>query len=199
MDEAHRELAIVLGDVSGKGMKAAMNALMTNGMIYSELTMNSSLKDVMELVNIPVYRKTDRNTFTAMCLLSLNEESRKLTFVNAGLNEPLMIASGNGNEITLLQSNGSRLPLGALPDNRYDETHVQLKSGDVLLFFTDGIIEAKNSRKFYGYDSLQACLKNMDLNMTAREIRDGIIQDVERFVGANDQHDDITLIVIKVR
>ncbi len=199
MDEQRSELAILLGDVSGKGMKAAMNALMTNGMIYSELTMNSSLKAVMELVNIPVYRKTDRNTFTAMCLLTLNEQSRTLTFVNAGLNEPVLISARNGNDITLLKSNGSRLPLGALPENDYAETTVSLNSGDVLLFFTDGIIEAKNSRGFYGYEGLKSCLRDLDLNRPADDIRDAVVRDVERFVGAHDQHDDITLIVIKVR
>ena len=199
MDASHNELAIVLGDVSGKGMKAAMNALMTNGMIYSELTMNTSLQSVMELVNLPVYQKTDKNTFTAVCLLTLNENDRTLTFVNAGLNEPIHIASGNGNDITLLKSNGSRLPLGATPDNTYEETTVPLNEGDVLLFFTDGIVEAKNNREFYGYESLSDCLRNMDLDASASSIRDNIIQDVERFAGFSDQHDDITLIVIKVR
>lgn len=199
MDEDRNELAILVGDVSGKGMKAAMNALMANGMIYSELTMNSSLREVMELVNIPVYRKTDRNTFTAMCLLTLNEDTRTLTFVNAGLNEPVLISGSRGNDIKLLKSNGSRLPLGALPENDYAETTVSLESGNVLLFFTDGIIEARNSKQFYGYEGLTACLKTVDLNRTADDIRNMIIRDVERFVGANDQHDDITLIVIKVR
>ena len=103
------------------------------------------------------------------------------------------------NQFTRLKGQGSRVPIGVLPENTYEETTMQLEADDLLLFFTDGIIEARNGSGFYGYESLLAFVKSMDRSVSALKIRDAIIRDIEKHVGSHHQHDDITLIVIKVR
>ncbi len=197
LDGPGRRLCIAVGDVSGKAMKAAMTAVMSNGMIYSGAQNFHSIKDILSFVNQSVYQKTDRNMFTALCLAAINLSAKTLTFANAGLNEPLLKRNG---QVTALKSVGCKYPLGIVQKNCYDERTVALQSGDLLLFYTDGIPEERNSAKeFYGYERLIRLVEKLnDDQMTAREIKDRIVLDVKNFSRGTPQHDDMTVVVVKV-
>lgn len=197
MDHQHRKFVIAIGDVSGKAMKAAMTAVMSSGMLYSKIYGSDSVKDVMTEMNNPLYEKIDRRMFTALCLAALDISEKEFVFVNAGLNEPLL---KSGEQVTPLESTGPRLPLGAAPNNRYQETSIQLKTGDVLVLYTDGITEAMNSEEsFYGCGALRNLLLRMDtLALTAAQIKFAILDDVRKFAGNTPQHDDMTVVVIKL-
>jgi sigma-B regulation protein RsbU (phosphoserine phosphatase) len=82
----------------------------------------------------------------------------------------------------------------------YQEAVFRVASGDVLLLQTDGIVEAQNQAKeFYGEERVQSLLRSLTVeSLTSREIRDALLADVHRFVGAASQHDDMTVVVVKI-
>ncbi len=197
MDHEQSLFGIAIGDVSGKAMKAAMTAVMSSGMLYSKIDCYTSVQDIMTQINRPLFLKTDRRMFTALCLASIDIEKREMTFSNAGLSQPLL---KTGRTSGYVESVGPRFPLGSFIDNSYQETRMQLKQGDVVVFFTDGIPEAQNfSGEFYGYDTLKNLLDDMDtVSEPAVRIKERIIEDVKRFAGSAPQHDDMTVVVLKV-
>lgn len=197
MNEEKTRFGIAIGDVSGKAMKSAMTAVMTSGMIYLEADCTPSVKEIMIRVNRPLYFKTDRRVFTALCLACLDLETIELSFTNAGLNEPLLKSGGY---VRRLKGTGNRLPLGVKKDTIYHEQRYKLEKGDVLVFFTDGLSEAKNPvDAFYGTQRLEQLLIRMDTQpLGAKEIKSGIIEDINRFAEGESQYDDMTVVVVKV-
>jgi ligand-binding sensor domain-containing protein len=197
MNLERTKFGIAIGDVSGKAMKSAMTAVMTSGMIYLEADEAVSVKEIMRRVNRPLYFKTEKKVFTALCLASFNIGSSDITFSNAGLSTPLLISGGN---VSRLEGKGNKLPLGVKQDTVYLEKKQALKPGDVIVFFTDGIPESKNNRsEFYGNHRLESLLDRLDIsNLTAGEIKTQIINDVKRFSQGAPQHDDMTVVVVKL-
>ncbi|MCK5056902.1 MAG: SpoIIE family protein phosphatase [Candidatus Aminicenantes bacterium] len=189
--------AIAIGDVSGKAMKSAMTAVMTNGMIFLTTYESSSIKEIMRRINRPLYLKTGKKVFTALCLTLLDTGTRVMTFANAGLNAPLLKSAGR---VTHLKGTGNKLPLGVRINSEYMETKQPLQPGDVVLLFTDGITEARNPLKeFYGQSRLKTLLEKMDVSiLSARQIKEKIIADVNHFSQGAAQHDDIAVVVVKV-
>jgi len=135
--------------------------------------------------------------FTAVCLVSLDVTRRELTFANAGLNKPLLRSSSG---VSLLEPTGTTHPLGMLPVSEYHERSVHLTPGDVLVLHTDGILEAQDrNRNMYGEERLMSLLGLLPLSSaSARTIRDAILDDVQKFTATAPQHDDMTVVVVKV-
>ncbi|MCP4153257.1 MAG: PP2C family protein-serine/threonine phosphatase [bacterium] len=188
------KLGIAVGDVSGKAMKSAMTAALTSGMIFSQAF--DSVKEIMTRVNHSLYHKTAKRVFTALCLMSVDLVEKEIVFTNAGLNDPMIKSSGL---VAPLKGTGSKLPLGIRRASDYVETRAALKRGDVVVIFSDGVSEAKSMEdEFYGVRRLEGLLEGMNAaDLSAREIKDRIIGDVEYFAEKTQQHDDITVVVIK--
>ncbi len=197
MENGHHHFAILIGDVSGKAMRAAMTAVMASGIVYAETRGGRCASEILSRSNALLYPRTDRRSFTALCLVILHPQSREMRFTNAGLLEPLL---KSGDQLQMLKSAGSPHPLGLLPESRYEETIVQLKPGDVLILQTDGLLDTMNhSQHFYGEERLHQLLREMDMAlMSARDIRDAILADVQSFCGTAHRFDDMTVIVVKV-
>jgi serine phosphatase RsbU (regulator of sigma subunit) len=192
-----RRLCIVVADVAGKGMRAAMNAVMSDGMVFSRSRQAGSVEEIMDNLNRSVYHKVDRRMFTALCLMVLDPASRTLTFSNAGLCEPLHRSRAGA---AYLPSPGSHLPLGVRDDARYQSASVALTDGDVVVLFTDGVPEAQNrDGELYGYDAPQRVLAAIDTTRrTAEDILQLLIDDVERFRSGAAASDDMAIVVISV-
>lgn len=198
LDEQQARFGIAIGDVSGKAMKAAMTAVMSSGMLYSKVNCAGNIKDIMTEMNKPLFRKTDKRMFTALCLASLDVYSKEFIFSNAGLSEPLLKTRES---VSFVEGMGSRLPLGSFPSSQYQETALRLNPGDVVVLFTDGIAEAQNTAgEFYGYRTLKELVAVMETSgMSAADIKFSIIDAVKQFSGSAPQHDDMTVVVIKIR
>lgn len=197
LDKEKSKFGIAVGDVAGKAMEAAMIAVMSNGMIYVKADEVCCPRDVMTRLNYSIYQKTDEMMFTALCFASIDIRSKKMVFANAGLNNPLIKSDDHVSEI---ESSGLTLPLGAFLDTQYQETEVQLKANNVVVFYTDGIPSARNrTKEFYDDYRLKDLMKGMKASKkTAREIKESIITDVKSFTGNTKQCDDITVVVVKV-
>jgi sigma-B regulation protein RsbU (phosphoserine phosphatase) len=197
LDGKNHRFGIVVGDVSGKGMRAAMTAVMSCGMIRSAAHEEESVGDVLSQINYPLYGKTEKDVFIAACLACFDRATKKLTFTNAGLIKPLL---KSGDCVSNLGVNGATYPLGMISDVTYQENSIQLRSGDLLVFLTDGIPEAQNrTKEFYGDERLKSLVSDLNTHdLSASRIKDVIIEDVMRFSGVNPQHDDMTIVVVKI-
>ena len=195
LDRKRTKLGIAVADVSGKAMKAAITAVMTSGMIYREAGGNQSPKTILRNMNRPMYTKLDSRMFTALSFAVIDTRKKELRFSNAGQSYPLL---KRGKEVRSLEVKGARLPLGVKEDVTYEEMAVKLKKGDTLIFYTDGIPEAKDAKdEFYGFERLKSLMENLG-GLLAKEMRDRILSEVKSFTGNAPQHDDMTVVVVRV-
>ena len=196
LEDEPPQLCVAVADVAGKGMRAAMNAVMSDGMVFSRARQGGSVEEIMGSLNRSLFRKVERRMFTAMCLVFLEPKALRLTFANAGLCEPLLRSH---HEVRYLSSTGSRFPLGVIRDAAYESTSVQLAKGDIVVFFTDGVPEARNREsRLYGYNAPRDLVAGLETDdLTAAEIVDILIDDVRRFCNGADQNDDMAVVVIK--
>jgi serine phosphatase RsbU (regulator of sigma subunit) len=196
LDNENTRLGIAVADVSGKAMKAAITAVMTSGMVYREAGANETPKTILRKINRPMYFKTDKRIFTAMSFAVIDIRTKRMTFSNAGQMQPLLKRNG---QIQTLRVEGARLPLGMTEDVEYNEMTVNLESGDIVLFYTDGIPEAMNEKdEMFGFDRLEAVVRENPADLTARQISGTIMQKVAEFAGSARQHDDMTVVVVRI-
>lgn len=196
LEEARESFGIAVGDVSGKAMKAAMTAVLSHGVLFSQSTASDSLKDLMHRLNHTLYHKTEKSIFLVICLLALRRGSRELVFCNAGLPLPLLKSGGTVKQLEQPPS----MPLGAQPQHQVQESRITLSAGDVLLVFSDGLTEAWNrQREFYGTHRLAKALAALDTSdLSAGEIADQLVAGIKAFSKHMEQHDDMNLVVLKV-
>jgi serine phosphatase RsbU (regulator of sigma subunit) len=192
-----RRLCVVVGDVAGKGMSAAMNAVMSDGMVFSRARQGGSVEEVLCSLNSSVYHKVGERMFTALCLVVLDPETCNLTFANAGLCEPLHKTAGSTD---YLESPGARFPLGAVRNAVFESRTLSLAPGDVVVLFSDGVPEARNrAGELYGYDAPRELIARLDTSgLDAEQIKDAILEDVYRCCGSGRLSDDMAVVVIKV-
>jgi serine phosphatase RsbU (regulator of sigma subunit) len=191
-----RRLGVVVGDVAGKAMSAAMNAVMSDGMVFSRARQAGSVEEIMCSLNLSIHHKVGERMFTALCLVFLDPATRELTFTNAGLCEPL---HRSDDSTEYLSSPGDRFPLGVIRDAVYESRSLRLAPEDVLVMFTDGVPEARNrAGEQYGYDAPRDLLARLDTSaLTAEQIKDAIVSDVYRCCGGSRLSDDMAIVVIK--
>lgn len=192
-----KKLNVAVGDVSGKAMNSAMTAVMTSGMVHSKASDTTSVSEIMTHLNQMVHLKTSKNVFTALCLSSFDIKKQQMVFTNAGLPEPVLKRE---NSTSFLKSEGSRLPLGAAKETQYNERKLALKKGDTIVFYTDGVTEALSpDGQYYGTMNLANLLVESVANhLSSKEVVKAIVDDVLNFSEGVAQHDDITVVVVKI-
>ncbi|WP_240894706.1 GAF domain-containing SpoIIE family protein phosphatase [Fodinibius halophilus] len=190
------ELLFAIGDVTGKGIPAALLMANLQAMLHVLLPIDISLSKASAQINDIIHQNTPSNKFITFFWGIFNPDNREFRFVNAGHNPPIWLKKGK-EESEELQEGG--LILGAMPTMApYEEQTIQLSEKDVLVFYTDGVTEAMNEDETeeFGEERLLNCIKENRFQ-SAAEIQEGIIEEVERF-SHDVQYDDITLIVLKV-
>ncbi len=194
-----RQIGIAIGDVSGKGVPAAIYMTLTKGILQSHAEDNVSPKTVLSKVNSLMYRTIDRNSFVSMFYAILDPEKKIIRFARAG-QCPVIVTQGAGKQDMLLTPKGMALGLemGKVFDAVLEEQEVQLHAGEVLVFYTDGFTEAMTeSGDEFGEQRLTTSLAH-HRHKSATEIIKGICIDVEKFTNGHPQHDDMTMVVVKV-
>jgi len=196
---SQNKLGVAIGDVSGKGVPAAIYMTLTKGILQSHADENISPKIVLNKVNKLLYRNIERNSFVSMFYAILDTKEFTLTFARAGHNPGIMINQRDG-QSRLLTTDGIALGLeeGTVFDNTLKEQTIKLNRGDTFIFYTDGFTEAMNTNlEEYGDDAfLEIISKNRHLS--AAELTKKIVEEIEAFTSEAQQHDDITIVIIKV-
>ncbi|MDR8392053.1 SpoIIE family protein phosphatase [Aliifodinibius sp. S!AR15-10] len=186
-----------IGDVTGKGVPAALLMANLQAMLHVLLPIEITLGEATNQINDIMYHNTPSDKFITFFWGKYYNQNKSFKFVNAGHNPPIWLKNGE-NKAEELEEGG--LILGAMPTmTPYKEQKISLSSGDILVFFTDGVTEAFNPDQSEEYDEkrLTECIRR-NRDRTAKEIQDAIIDDVNVFT-QETQYDDITLIVIKVK
>ncbi len=196
---APRQFAIIIGDVSGKGTSAAFNMSQMKGIFHSLVQLNPSPKDFLIKANVALSHCLEKNHFITTSYFILNTEAKKITYSRAG-HCPTLFFDANKNKSEYLNIEG--MGLGILRNNSYKkyvhEKELSYEKGDLLLLFTDGIVEAKNSNnEEYGYERLQNVVDS-NHHLHAQELQEKIIQELYDYVGHETlPDDDYSLLVIK--
>ncbi|MGB6033534.1 MAG: PP2C family protein-serine/threonine phosphatase, partial [Bacteroidota bacterium] len=192
-------LGIAIGDVSGKGVPAAIYMTLTKGILQSHAEETVSPKTVLSKVNSLMYRTIERNSFVSMFYAILKIRDRVITFARAG-QCPLILTQEPGRPGTFLSPPGMALGLemGKVFDSVLEEQSVHLSVGEVLVFYTDGFTEAMNEdEEEFGEERLVGSIARHRDQPAASIIRD-ICSEVSAFAGTRAQHDDMTMVVIKI-
>lgn len=192
----HGRLGFALGDVSGKGTAAALYASLAIGTVR-EIVVNHACEPacMLALLNQRLLGARLDSRFIAMLFAIYDASTRKLTLANAGGPYPLLVRNGQVQAIRL-----EGVPLGLIPDTQYDETTIDLETGDVVLFASDGILESANAaQEEFGPVRLAALLSAISQGDSAREIAEQILAATDGHSGAGiAPHDDRTLVVLRV-
>ncbi len=192
---APKALTMVVVDVSGKAMRAAMPAIFTSGLLLSRMKDDAPDRILTE-VNEPIFVRTDKRTFITCAMAQYNFETRMISVVNAGHCKPIIKRNGVAD---FIQTPEPRLPLGFKPDTEYHAQEFKLKKGDVFLLYSDGLPEAANERgERFGFDEVPRLLERIHTeNLSSNEIAQEIKRTVQKF--SNYQlADDTTVICLKV-
>ena len=190
---ANGRTAIAVADAAGKGLRGAMNAVLTNGMLHEVARFKSGADVILTGLNAGLVPRMYGPNFVALNLAILNESEKCIDYANGGQPYPIL---KRGTEIFELE-NGD-LPLGSMKSIRYESITFDLAEGDVLIFHSDGLIEALNSEEeMYGDERLKVSVSQIPNECTAEEVIQNIVEDVHKFVEEAEQYDDLTLVVIK--
>jgi serine phosphatase RsbU (regulator of sigma subunit) len=197
MEDGGKRLGIVVGDVSGKAVSGAL-VMAASRSIFRVLTeTNESVEQVMNRANTRLQRDVKKGMFVALLYAVLDPKERRLTFSNAGQVQPILCSPAKPKP-GYIDSEGDKFPLGIVKDCHYEETRVSLKQGDVLVFSTDGIVEAINAKgELYGFERFLTSIEEGHA-LKAHELLEKIINDVMLYAGNVEQHDDLTAVVVKV-
>jgi serine phosphatase RsbU (regulator of sigma subunit) len=145
-------LSLIIADVSGKGVAAAVVAAILQGMLYSHLARDSSLPEMIAVVNRFLCDKVGGQKFATLVVARLAANG-ELELINCGHVRPIIIS---GNTARCVEE--GNLPVGMIPVVHFQATRVQLNPGERLLLVTDGVTEAENEKgEFFGTDRLEAC------------------------------------------
>jgi sigma-B regulation protein RsbU (phosphoserine phosphatase) len=192
------ELGIAIGDVSGKGISAALLMAALRAYLHGQtLHRVTDLADVMVNLNRLVYESSSANRYATFFYAQYDASTRVLDYVNAGHNPPSIFRTRNDRHDVLRLETGGPV-IGLMPDCTYSQGRVTLEEGDVLVLFTDGISEAMNAAgEEWGEERLtQVVVANPAL--PARELIELITRTSNEFVAGAAQYDDMTLITARV-
>ncbi|MGA8430859.1 MAG: SpoIIE family protein phosphatase [Candidatus Sulfotelmatobacter sp.] len=177
-------LAVVLADVSGKGVSAALLASTLQGMIYSHLSAGMPLLEVVTAVNRFFTEKLVGEKYATVLLARLRRDG-DLEYVNCGHVQPLLVCGGE-----VMRPPHGNVPVGLLPDATFESARCQMKSGDRFIIVTDGVTEAENPMGDFFEDS------RLELAAAKTPTLEGIFSAVTEFCAGNPLNDDCTVVEV---
>ena len=190
--------AIAIGDISGKGIGASLVMASLQASLRGQVIhFKDDLAGLMKQINSLVYEASTSNRYATFFYAQYDPNTRKLSYVNAGHNPPFLIRKSG--EVLKLEEGGA--VVGMLPSAfvNYDQGEVELQPDDTLVGFTDGISEAMNpAEEEWGEDAMLAELKEIT-GKSSEEILHHIVAEADKFAAGAKQHDDMTMIVIRVQ
>jgi sigma-B regulation protein RsbU (phosphoserine phosphatase) len=190
---ADARVGLAVGDASGHGIAAAMVMASVRGALRTIVAEELALPELMRRLNEALFAITRSHQFMSLCYAVFEPGTRRLTYVNAGHPLPLLLRHGS---ITPLGSHG--LLVGVLRETEYGSSTLELQAGDTVVFYTDGISEARCGREqMFRADGIASALLAAQ-NGTADEILRAIWNRVEHHLNGAEADDDRTLVVLKI-
>jgi sigma-B regulation protein RsbU (phosphoserine phosphatase) len=188
-------IRIVIGDVMGKGIPAAMLMILTRGAFRSASATAKSPGETLTAMNQALYEDLRAlSSFVTVFCADWNPATNLFTYANAGHTQPLLV-KGNQSVSEIPKNNG--VMLGGLPGQTYGENQIELEANDAVFFYTDGIIEAENKQgeQFTRQRLIDLLLKHGDKNVN--QLEQTVVDAIQDFTEDLPQKDDITMVIIK--
>jgi sigma-B regulation protein RsbU (phosphoserine phosphatase) len=187
-------VAMLVGDVSGKGVGAALLMANIQASLRTRFALGQELSAIAEAIDRDIEANSPGPVYATLFMAILDPTSRHMRYVNAGHN-PQFILRGDG---SLEKMTSTGLPVGMLAGHGYREREVQLAPGDLLFFYTDGCVEMENEMgEMFGSERLESLVA-----ASACDSADQVLAKVERAIsdyrGHRDQYDDATMMAVKV-
>jgi phosphoserine phosphatase RsbU/P len=192
----HNRICLVIGDVAGKGIPSSIVMVMIRSILHLITSAQKDIATIINWVNRGITGRIDMDHFATLSLIFYDTESGTLEYTNAG-HQPLMIYRKETGTVSTIKLKG--VPIGVERTTQYERVSLAVAKDDIVILYTDGVIEAMNREgRQYGAASLaRAIEKNADL--TAKEIANKVKMDIQDFMGSARQHDDQTLLLMKVK
>jgi serine phosphatase RsbU (regulator of sigma subunit) len=190
---SEERLGVVVGDATGKGVPAALVMSTTCGMLQhaAQALESTSPGEVLEGVNETLFARIPANMFVTCFYAILDPESGSLSYANAGHDLPYLWHGGAAEE---LRARG--MPLGLMPSMSYEEKELELKAGEGVFFYSDGLVEAHDPKgEMFGFPKLRALVAEYG---EERSLGEALLEELYSFVGEGwEQEDDITLLTLR--
>jgi sigma-B regulation protein RsbU (phosphoserine phosphatase) len=187
-------LGIVIGDVSGKGAPAAIYAALVSGILRSHAPIEPAPSEMLSAVNLSLAERRIEAQFVSLIYAVWDDEHRTLTVANSGLPRPVYVHDGK-NEV--IEATG--LPLGLFDEAEYDEFKFRMKPGDMFVFFSDGILDARNRKgELFGRGRVEQIIGRCD-DQSADCVVDSLFKAVAEHSAGVETFDDQTVVAIRVR
>ena len=189
-------LGVVVGDVSGKSIQAAMLMADAHSVVRSKGSDHQSPAKVMRETNRLLYDDVPTGSFVALSYALLAPQEGNIYLSSGGQVAPFLVPA-NGQPIHLVETAGARLPLGVLPDTYYEEMGLSLAPGDLLVFHSDGLIEQHNRQgNILGFEGVIAILEDLR-GQPPQIVLETLLHAADYFADGLGPHDDITLVVLQ--
>ncbi|MGI4981188.1 MAG: PP2C family protein-serine/threonine phosphatase, partial [Janthinobacterium lividum] len=191
-------VAIALGDVSGKAAPAALYAALVSGILRSLAAQRLSPAAMLASLNQQLQERKLDSQYVTMLFAVWNDPLRTLSIANAGSVQPMLVSqTPEGGKARTIKAEG--FPLGLFPNVEYEEFTLSTQPGDLLVFFSDGIVDADNAAgDMFGDERLCATLERLR-NPEAEDAISSVLGEVAKFQGGKEHFDDETLVVLRVR
>ena len=188
-------VGLAIGDVSGKGISAALMMTVVLSLTRSGNYSTEQLKTIVSKINVALCRQNGNSMFTTYFIGMLNIPKRELTFCNAGHSFPYLIRNGE-----LFEVRGTHgMALGVMDDQVYKTGRLVMNPDDALILFTDGITDAENQAgDFFGKNRFESALM-ASKDLSAIEINKTIYQQLKQFTAGHKRSDDLTLLTIRYK
>ena len=189
-----KKVYFCVGDVSGKGVPAALFMSVTKALLSRSLDQTRQTKDIMEKVNRELSSNNENCMFVTLAVAIADLATGELLLTNGGHNPPY-IKKQSGELVCLEEIQGPLV--GAFEDAAFGQQSVSMAPGDTLIFYTDGVTESQNLKEeFYGEERLEALLNKQEFPAPENMVK-AIFRNVLRFIGRAQQFDDITLLAFQ--
>ncbi len=199
IDLGEERLGVAIGDVSGKGTQAAFFMTLMKGFLNALAHVSISPSRVLEQVNRLFYENVERGVFISMVYGIFDTRKNTLSLARAGHN-PVIMRKSKAQDLQVVNPKGLALGLdeGDTFAKSIEEVSIKVQRGDLFVFHTDGFTEAMNKTlEEFGEDRLYKTVEKYSQGSSA-EIMEGIFRDMKEFTGKAKQHDDMTIVVVKV-
>ncbi|HEV2386137.1 MAG TPA: SpoIIE family protein phosphatase [Candidatus Acidoferrales bacterium] len=193
-----QELAIALGDVSGKGTAAALYGAVAIGILRSLIPSKPAPAAMLGAMNHLLGERHIEGRFMTLCFATWHRGRRKLRVANAGQSQPLVLHAGHAHRLRL-----TGFPLGmglGLDDSPYEEASLELAPGDIVVFYSDGIVETMTADgRQFGSERLERLVREFGPGEPVHKLADRILGEIDQFSGGAPPGDDRTLLILRVK
>lgn len=193
------KLGIVVADVSGKGVPAALFMMTAKTLIKNFVLGGKSPAEALRFANVQLCENNEKGMFVTVWLGILDLTDGRMEFANAAHNPPLLKKDGEPFLYMDYKKYRRGLVLGGLAETQYRNNEIFLSQGDVLFLYTDGVTEAANrDLKLYGEERLKACME-ANYKLAPEVLLRAVRSDIDDFAAGMEQYDDITMVLLKMR